>query len=411
MQLVSDTVSDSRQFEDFAIIFKAENIRRERTGVHARLSVLIEGVVLAWDVFNIERNGERSRLAGAAHKGLASTPALKYPQSELKHDLDEFCDKVWPAVVADLAPMAVAGDPVGCPVEYLAEPHVLTEAGTILYAPPGSLKSYTALAIAVAVDAGANDLWVTKQAKSLYVNLERGPTSIQRRIGHVNTALGLDPDRPMLVLNARGRSLADVKDAVRVAVDNQGVELVVVDSISRAGFGDLKEDRSANAVIDTLNRLAPSWLCIGHTPRSDESHVFGSVLFEAGADVMVKQSYERREAEVGVALEVTKSNDTAIPPMFFLAYTFDQFGLQLARKAKPQDYPSLVAQGKMSLGDQIYAYLVYEVGSDTATNIAAKLGADRSRVTHVLREDQRFIPTQKTGREQFYGVRQVPSVS
>lgn len=38
--------------------FSAEAIRKERTGVHARLSILQDGHLLAYDTFNLERDQE-----------------------------------------------------------------------------------------------------------------------------------------------------------------------------------------------------------------------------------------------------------------------------------------------------------------------------------------------------------------
>ena len=47
--------------------FSAENIRKEHTGVHARLSILQDGQLLVFDNFNVERDPERVRLANSAH--------------------------------------------------------------------------------------------------------------------------------------------------------------------------------------------------------------------------------------------------------------------------------------------------------------------------------------------------------
>ena len=41
---------------------------------------------------------------------------------------------------------------------------------------------------------------------------------------------------------------------------------------------------------NSTNSLCESWVAIAHTPRADASHVFGSVMFEAAADVVVLPS-------------------------------------------------------------------------------------------------------------------------
>ena len=164
------------------------------------------------------------------------------------------------------------------------------------------------------LSANVDKVWPVSRAKVLFINLERSALSIQRRLGLVNTALGLDADRKLLTLNARGKSLVDIKDVVAATVAKYDVGLIILDSISRAGQGSLIEDRPVNAIVDTLNNLAPSWLALAHTPRSNESHVFGSVHFEAGADVVVKLLSERTEDTLGIGLEIVKENDIGRTP-------------------------------------------------------------------------------------------------
>ncbi len=57
----------------------------------------------------------------------------------------------------------------------------------------------------------------------------------QHRLGLVNTALGLESFRPLLVLNARGKSLPGVRYVVESAIRDHGVEVLFLDSISRSG--------------------------------------------------------------------------------------------------------------------------------------------------------------------------------
>jgi hypothetical protein len=142
--------------------------------------------------------------------------------------------------------------------------------------------------MAVSVDAGISSLWRVERVPALIVNLERGAESLATRLGRVNRVLGLDGRRPLFMLNARGRSLQDVMPAAERFVRREGIGFVVLDSISRSGFGDLKEDRVANAIVDALNRLCPTWLAVAHTPRSDETHEFVSVHFQAGEDVGIR---------------------------------------------------------------------------------------------------------------------------
>jgi len=175
----------------------------------------------------------------------------------------------------------------------------------------------------------------------MYVNLERGAASVRRRLGCVNTALGLDPDRALLILNARGYSLSDVRESIDRSIKENGVELLVLDSISRAGMGDLTENRPVNMIADAMNSLAETWIGIGHTPRGDSTHIYGSVFLDAAADILLRQKSERQEHSLGVGLEVTKANDIARPPPMYLRYGFDEWGLSGISTAAAGDFPGM----------------------------------------------------------------------
>ena len=50
------------------------------------------------------------------------------------------------------------------------------------------------------------------------------------------------------MLNVRGRSLADVVDGTKRYIDDKGIRVVVLDSISRSGFGRRLPDPTAHPV-------------------------------------------------------------------------------------------------------------------------------------------------------------------
>ena len=184
---------------------------------------------------------------------------------------------------------------------------------------PGTGKSYAALLVGVSVDAGlSSELWrIPAPAPVLYVNLERTKGAMLRRLGQVNDALGLEADRSLLMLHARGRSLVDVISQIGMAVREHAIQLVVVDSLSRSGMGDLTENLTANRAMDLLNGIPCAWLAIGHTPRADTSHIYGSVMFDAAADVsiqLVSDEAPGPRQQLALALKVTKANDIARSP-------------------------------------------------------------------------------------------------
>jgi hypothetical protein len=273
-----------------------------------------------------------------------------------------------------------------------------------MFAQPGQGKSYTAMTMAISVDAGVRKLWDVKQSKVLYLNLERSGESIQRRIGFCNQVLGLPPKRPLTVLNTKGKPLAAVADSLRRYIERTGIQVVFLDSISRSGQGSLINDEDTNRTIDLMNGICPTWLAIAHSPRADSSHVFGSVHFEAGADLMVSLTSEVDDNLMGVGLKVTKSNDTPKRPMEKFVFEFDKNGLANARKAKPGEFAEIDTQPKPSIKEALVEYLT-EHGQISATQAETELGVNRGDASHALNNDPRFEYKGKAGRQSMYGLR------
>lgn len=387
------TFRAAREFEGyFPLGVQAQYVRRERTGLHGRLTITYGTTVLAWSNFNLEKDEERVRIANSAYSHLRKPLIDTYKKEFLKHDLDLFCRGLDDAMVGTIEVEQLGGPLERKPLDFWLPPYLISGGGTILYGPPGRGKSYTALLMAISLDAGLRMFWpVPRARRPLFVNLERSRDSLAARIGAVNRALGLPPDRKLDVINARGRTLAEVADRVRRAMHEHGKDVLFLDSISRAGAGDLNENQPVNRITDLLNNLSPTWLALGHTPRGDESHVYGSTMFEAAADVMVMLASERRaDGTIGIGLEITKANDAPTGgPMQVLAYSFDDMGLTGCSHGDPSQFSELLARKRMSTAELIEEYLAGCPEAD-AGSIADAVGKDRTTVTRTARSDARF---------------------
>jgi hypothetical protein len=388
--------------DDFVIV--ADHIRHPVTGVHARIALFLNEDHLAHSTFNVDRDEERTRLANKAHRMLGPSIQGVYPSNALNHELDMFCWGLWDAYVGGLVaqPSGSDVDDEGC--TFALEPYVMDDGGTILFAAPGMGKSYSSLIMAICIDAGLNHLWHTSQRKVLYVNLERSQKSVERRIRQINRCLDIDPARRLLCLHKRGARLADMLPAIQRSIEEHGVQVAVLDSISRAGYGDLTQNEPANAIIDALNSMCPTWLAIGHTPRGDQTHVYGGVHFDAGEDMGVQLITQRGEYDtLGVGFQVVKSNDTGFPPLYVLALEFDRRGLTAVYKARAHQFPEIEAGKKQALGDEIADFLAL-VGKASATDIAKELARNRSNVATTLATDRRFVCVARQGAKVFYGL-------
>ena len=384
--------------------FAAENIRREHTGVHATLGISMNGKALAWDNLNIERHGDRVRVANAAYKHLDELDRGVWPENQHRQAFDVFAYGLWKEHIKAMIGGPLEGDPDAGPPETICGHYVVDGGGCIIYSPPGKGKSYTAMAMSISMDAGVDIIWPVKQRTCLYLNLERSAASMRHRLARINAALGLDARRPLAFINARGKPLGDLVDVVRETMTRHGCEVLVVDSISRTGMGDLIDATTANKIIDTLNNLAPTWLALGHTPRSDDTHVFGSVHFTAGADLEVRLISQSQNGTTGIGLQVTKANDLPKVPMSVFALDWDAAGLKALRPATLGEFPELASGKERSLGEEVAEYLG-AAGLATATEVANELGRARQGVATLLSRDPRFTRVRKDGKDVLYGLK------
>ena len=113
---------------------------------------------------------------------------------------------------------------------------------------------------------------------------------------------------------------------------------------------------------------------------------------------MIRLVSQTKDDEMGVQLQVTKSNDAVIPKPMTLAYKFDSFGLQQIRTAKPSEFPEIASSQKTGPADEIYDYLTTEAGKADAGEIAQTLSMDRGNVSRILNSDPRFMRLPKEGK-------------
>lgn len=400
-------VSYPRQVEAGVVFaYRADAIKRTPIGLTARVSLLDDrGLPLVFDNLLLENLRARGDFAREVHARLGPKQKSIYTERQIRVDLDDFCGRVWPLWIARYRAELVGGDLSIGPPEALLSPYLFEGAGTILFGAPGRGKSYISLAMAISIDAGCDRFWECRQARVLFINLERSENSIKRRMATVNLALGLEPERPMYLMNARGRRLGDLMEAIREDVREWDIGAIFLDSLSRVGLGSLTEDMPANEAMDSLNEMVGSWLAIGHTSRADSTHVFGSQMFDAAADVIVQvKSQAVGEEKLGIGLQVTKANDIPRAPFRRLALCFDKHGLSEMREAEENEFPELTGAVPVSLAGEVFQYLL-EVGKASPSQIATDTGHARTAVSKAL-ADARFVSLGKDGRFMMYGVRQ-----
>jgi hypothetical protein len=393
--LSGETVIASRPIQngttESTFHFRAMNIAPD--GKHALIELCLNTTVLAWSEFNFQRDEDRTRLGNRAHANLSPELKTAFPKEHLKHEFDIFCRRLRQTYLGIYHVEDMEGEINEQGMEYYLKPYLPKDVGSILFGPPGRGKSYVVMIMAVAIDSGDSDWWECGvPANVLFVNLERSARSMRHRLARVNLCLGYPATRSLRMLNARGRTLGDVKDAVKRAIDEHHIEVVCVDSISRAGMGDLTANDKVNNICDTLNNIARTWLAIGHSPRADDSHLFGGVHFDAAADVMIRLSSERQTNSLGISLEITKGNDLPDFPSEYIALDFNgELGLSKIRRPTAMEFSELMTRKKHTLLEDVVEYLTSEGGKASAGTIAQAINKDRANVSGLLNKRDEFI--------------------
>ena len=387
----------------------AKDVRNTYTGIHADVGFILSDSdstrLLDHDVFNIGRAEDRQRLVKRAHSMLTKAKQEALPLANLLRIFAGFSvdlDTLWRQ---RFKPVRLKGARREGGIAMALKPFIIEGGGTVFFGPPGAGKSYLGLLMAVSLSYGIRRFWdVERPIECLYINLERSEESIAHRLALVNKVLGLPEDSSLPMLNARGQSLKAVEESAQAAIREYKTGVMFLDSISRTGIGSLKEDETGNAIIDMVNRLCHTWVAIGHTPRDDGSHNFGSIMLDAGEDIGVQVASENQGTKVGILLQIKKGNDVPTGIKEYYALEFDpSIGLIGFRAAQRGEFIELAQLENQPLREQVKNYLI-EVGDATATDIANALKRNRGQISALLNADALFVKTRSIARAQYFGV-------
>lgn len=396
--------------------FAAQDVRREKTGTHAKVAISMNWVTLAWTNFNVERDEDRVRLANSAYGHLDDSEhdldRVEIPKAPFKHALDLFCIGLWDETVGQQLGGWLEGDPNVPPAKRLLSSLILDEAGTTLYAPPGKGKSYTALTMALCLQYGLDSVWPLTDARTpLYINLERSERSMQGRLAMVSQALGLPPESGLNFLNRRGHSLSDIYEAAKRTIAANRCDIIFFDSISRGGAGTMVADDVANKIMDMLNALCPTWVALGHSPRGDDSHIYGSQMFDGACDlaVQLKSQTSADKRTTGIRLKVAKAND--IPEGFTATHVFEwgENGLEGIRTPNRGEFSELDNDRRVSIADACRQWAETQEGNlIQAGDVAKEYELNRSNVADYLsRSAEWSIVKRGANNAAYYGLREV----
>jgi len=197
---------------------------------------------------------------------------------------------------------------------------------TVLFGTGASLKSMTALSMAVAVASGKTSwqgLPISDNGPVLWIDWEDARAVRGRVERMLEASPGPDPD--IRVLDPGGSPYIDLHDRVQSIVAQEGIRLVVIDSAMHAAHGPAEDGSVAGQMLRALRALDLPVLIISHTNRSDSqyakswgradmvpSYPYGNVVWRNLARRCLYQRV-RTAGLYGYAAEIweTKSNRAA----------------------------------------------------------------------------------------------------
>lgn len=399
--------------------FRAEGVRRERTGLHGKVTISAavttaagrQGPQLGYDTFNLGRQEDRRRLGQHSYKALARYNEFLCDEAALQEQLGLFCSGVEAAWLGQWCVEDLAPAPAATRAWYL-RPYLLRGAGTILFAPPEAGKSWLLMLLAATMHHGidaSGPFGIERQARVLFVNLERSAESVAIRLRGINRAIGVPEMSTLPVLNARGQPLPVVAHALERRSREVPIDIIFLDSLSRAGMGSLIDDTTAMGTVDLLNRTCGTWFALGHTPRNGaQDHLYGSIHWDAGADIMIHAKHQQTDDGFGQLLTMAKGNELGpglrVPR--YLRWWFKDDELMSVGLVESKDLPELAALAG-SNGPPLKRLTAYVggVGRVTTTGAAEALGLGASFVGQMLRGPG-FQRLERVGQEVFYGLKE-----
>ncbi len=189
------------------------------------------------------------------------------------------------------------------PPRFLIRPVIERNETTIAFAPGGVGKSMFAQMLGVAATTGVSlpgGLKVVDRVNVLYLDWETEQTTQDQRFWAICRGHGIT-DLPRIYYREMHRPLVEELGTLRLEVLQKNIGLVIIDSISFAMNGDLKDDKVVRPFMTGLRTMPCSRFAIAHVTKENsrrtegKSTIFGSAFFEAGA----RSTWEITNADEG----------------------------------------------------------------------------------------------------------------
>ncbi len=210
---------------------------------------------------------------------------------------------------------------------FLFDPLLPFNEVTLLYGSGGTLKSYLALLLGIAVATGtAVPVWgrPTRTGPILYCDWETNPMTHARRLRAICAGLGIGRSAPgQLVYRRMKAPIHTVSGQLRRLIRENGFVLVVIDSAGMSTGGNVNAPDDVVRTMDAISTLGEcTKLLIGHKNKAGDfiGNVYwfnqSRAVWEVNAEQVSRTSHR-------VAYLNTKQNDDGLADPLALAVDFE----------------------------------------------------------------------------------------
>jgi hypothetical protein len=287
----------------------------------------------------------------------------------------EPAQEIWAAEGDTLAP------------SYLLEPILYLNHPTVIFGDYGSLKSAFALVTVYIVQLPFKDnklglITNGESSRVLYLDYEDDPSSFRKRWSALERGFNTPP-MPILYRRMTA-TLADSTDQLRRIIDDNGIKLLIVDSLGPAARGNLNDTEPAIKYHAALRQLGITSLTLAHTSKdqlSKKRTIFGSVFFMNLARSVweCKADQEIGEDEAIISLKHSKGNLSKLQPPLGYRFAFTNNSITVVKT----DLGDTALSGELPLTWQIKNLL--KQGSFTVKEISGRLDRGEDTIGRTLR--------------------------
>lgn len=204
----------------------------------------------------------------------------------------------------------------------LFTPFIAKDSATVLFGKGGSGKTFIALRIALSISTGKPFIGYkpSEKCKILFVDYENNGGVTKDRIYKLCGDPSFNPSLEDIhgsikYLSSGGVPLQDLSNTIKAIISENGIGLVIIDSVALACGGEPEKADTAMRYFNTIASWKVATLSIAHETKSENhAYPFGSVFFwncpRSIWNVQAEQGADENSIEV--ALIHRKSNDAKL---------------------------------------------------------------------------------------------------